>query len=238
MEKEKGGKKITKRRGLSAERIAKRMLSSRGYAIVALNHRIDSGGENIAEIDILAEKDGDMYAIEVKSGRANLTAVRQIYANAKLGGYKPLLICKKSDESTREAAKQLGVKIMEFSEYHLLLEPEELEIIVKECMEEVMEEYGFLPYAQLKKNDKKVLTAIASARDFAHAADMLKLDSDTLGKKLSFLSRKGILPSRSLSFTDLKRCSSAILARNELMERLEKIESEIHKIKSMISPNN
>ncbi|MEA2055134.1 MAG: hypothetical protein U9O96_08560 [Candidatus Thermoplasmatota archaeon] len=211
------------------------MLSSRGYAIVALNHRIDSGGENIAEIDILAEKDGDMYAIEVKSGRANLTAVRQIYANAKLGGYKPLLICKKSDESTREAAKQLGVKIMEFSEYHLLLEPEELESIVKECMEEVMEEYGFLPYAlNLSKKDIKVLKAIASAKDFAHAADMLKLDGDALGKKLASLSRKGVLPSRSLSFNDLKRCSSSILSRNELLERLERIESEIKKIRDFI----
>ena len=234
MEEKEGGEKI-KRKGLSAERIAKRMLSSKGYNIVALNHKIDAGGENIAEIDILAEKDGNMYAIEVKSGRANLSSIRQAYANAKLAGYKPLLICKKADEATKQAAKQLGVKIMEFSEYHLLLEPEELESIVKECMEEVMEEYGFLPYAmQLKKNEKKILKAIAEAKDFAHAAEMLKMDSDSLGKKLSSLSKKGVLPSRSLSFNDLKRCSSAILARNELMERLERIERGLNKIKSMI----
>lgn len=211
------------------------MLSCKGYDIIALNHPITSGGKNIAEIDIIAEKDGVVYAIEVKSGRANVAAVRQIYANSKLAGYKPFLICKKSDETMRQVAQQLGVKLMEFSEYYLLFEPEELESIVKECMEEVMEKYGFLPFTQLKKNDKKILTAIVSAKDFMHAMDMLKLDKDALGKKLASLSQKGILPSRSLSFTDLKRCSSSVLARNELLERLERIEGDIRKMTSIAS---
>ncbi|HEC82313.1 MAG TPA: recombinase RecB, partial [Thermoplasmatales archaeon] len=133
----------TRKRGISAERIARRMLESKGFSIIETNYKINSKGENIAEIDIIAEKDGERYAVEVKSGKASLTSVRQAYANAKLAGYKPLLICKKSDDAIKEASKKLNVEIMEISEYYLLLEPEELESIVKKCMEDVMEEYGF-----------------------------------------------------------------------------------------------
>jgi len=89
-EKEKGGEK-TRRRGISAERIARRMLESRGFSIIATNHKIDSKGENIAEIDIIAEKDGQKYAVEVKSGKASLSAIRQAFANAQLAGYKPMI---------------------------------------------------------------------------------------------------------------------------------------------------
>ena len=144
MEKEKEGVK-TGRRGISAERIARRMLESKGFDIIATNYKISSKGENIGEIDIIAEKDGEKYAIEVKSGKASLSSIRQAYANAKLAGFKPLLICKKSDEATKEAAKKLGVEILEFSEYHLLLEPEELESIVKNCMKKLWKNMVICP---------------------------------------------------------------------------------------------
>ncbi|RLF51407.1 MAG: hypothetical protein DRN11_02830, partial [Thermoplasmata archaeon] len=142
------------------------MLESKGYEIIATNYKINSKGENIAEIDIVAEKDGEKYAVEVKSGKASLTSVRQVYANAKLAGLKPLLICKKSDEAIKEAAKKLGVEIMEFSEYHLLLEPEELESIVKKCMEEVLEEHGFIPVLKLDDETQLILKAVSEAKNF------------------------------------------------------------------------
>jgi len=212
------------------------MLEGKGFKIVTTNYKINSKGENIAEIDIVAEKDGERYAVEVKSGKASLTSIRQAYANAQLAGLKPLLICKKSDEATKEAAKKLGVEIMEFSEYHLLLEPEELESIVKKCMEEVMEDYGFLPFPYESIDDKsiEVIRAIAIAEDFSHAAKILRVKEEKMEKEIAKLSRKGFLPSRSLSFRDLKRICLGFLMRYELMLKLDKMEKDIEEIKKKL----
>lgn len=211
------------------------MLESRGFSIIATNYRITSKGERIAEIDIVAEKDNETYAIEVKSGKANLTSIRQIYANARLAGYKPILICKKSDVATREAAGKLGVELLEFSEYHLLLEPEELEAIVKKCMEEVVEAYGLLPSPPLDDASLEVLRALRRAEDFSHAAAALGVDEKELGRTLSELSKRGILPSRSLSFKDLKKYCMSVLARHEMLTKLEKIERDIEELKNNFS---
>jgi predicted RecB family endonuclease len=201
------------------------MLDSMGFAIIEANHELHSKGETIAEIDILAEKDGVRYAVEVKAGRANLSSVRQAYANAQLAGMQPMLICKKADDAVRESAAQLDVSIVAFSEYHLLLEPEELESIIKTCMEETMEQYGFLPYnVSLDERDREVLHALATAGDFTAAAEQLGMDDDELGRELARLSDRSVLPKRSLSFSDLKRCAGQILARQELLERLDRIE--------------
>lgn len=217
---------MTKRRGLSAERIARRMLDSMGYAIIEANHELHSEGETIAEIDIVAEKGEERYAVEVKAGRAHLSSVRQAYANAQLAGMHPMLICKKADDAVMESAAQLDVRVVEFSEYHLLLEPEELEAVVKTCMEEVMEEYGFLPYTvSLAEQDRTVLQALTSAGDFREAAAQLELSDEQLGQELGRLSDRGVLPQRSLSFSDLKRCAGSILARQQLLERLDRIEA-------------
>ncbi|MFO8133820.1 MAG: YraN family protein [Thermoplasmatota archaeon] len=206
--------------------MARRMLDSMGFSILEANHEVRSEGETIAEIDILAEKDGVRYAVEVKAGRANLSSVRQAYANAQLAGMRPMLICKKAGEAVHESAAQLDVSVVEFSEYHLLLEPEELESIVKTCMEEVMEQYGFLPYnVSIDERDRQVLHAVATADDFSDAAAHLEMNDDRLGQELARLSHRGVLPQRSLSFADLKRCAGQILARQELLERLDRIET-------------
>jgi len=218
------------KRGLSAERITRRMLDSMGFSILEANHEVHSEGETIAEIDIVAEKDGQRYAVEVKAGRANLSSVRQAYANAQLAEMQPMLVCKKADDAVRESAAQLGVSLVEFSEYHLLLEPEELESIIKTCMEEVMEAYGFLPYnVSLDETDRDVLHALATAGEFQEAATILGMNGDVLGQEMARLSDKGVLPTRSLSFADLKRCAGSILARQELLERLERIEALLRK---------
>jgi len=233
MEKEKEGVK-TGRRGISAERIARRMLESKGFSIIGTNYKIKSKGENIAEIDIVAEKDGERYAIEVKSGKASLSSIRQTYANAKLAGFRPLLICKKSDEAAKEAAKKLGVEIFEMSEYHLLLEPEELESIVKNCMEEVMEKYGYMPYAFMSNKDIKFFKILAEAESIEDALNKLGIDEKKFGEKLSKMAKKGIIPSRSLSFMDLKKYSMAVISQNEFYERIKRMEKEIKEIKKLL----
>lgn len=217
---------MSKVKGLSSERIAKRLLESRGFHVLSTKHVIKEGEEKVAEVDIVAEdSNGDRYAVEVKAGKGDVNSIRQAYANAKLCGYKPMLICKGySDDAVRKAALKLDVKVVELSEYYLLLEPEELESIIKKCVEEVFETHGFLPYsAEIDDKDRELLKAISTAKNFDEAAGRININRKELGKKIDDLTTRGILPKRSLSFRDLKRCSSSILARSEIMLKLNEI---------------
>ncbi|RLE92087.1 MAG: hypothetical protein DRN04_11290, partial [Thermoprotei archaeon] len=60
-------------KGISIENIAEEVLTRRGYRIVGKRYRIKVEGVDIAEVDILAEKDGERYAVEVKAGRVSVT---------------------------------------------------------------------------------------------------------------------------------------------------------------------
>jgi predicted RecB family endonuclease len=221
---------MSKVKGISSERIAKRLLESRGFNIISTNHVIKEGDEKVAEVDIVAENsNGERYAVEVKAGKGDVNSIRQIYANAKLCGYKPMLICKgRVDNAVRKAALKLDVKVVELSEYYLLLEPEELESIIKKCVEEVFETHGFLPYsAEINEKDRKILKAISTASNFDDASEKIKNNRKQLGKKIEDLTTRGILPKRSLSFRELKRCCSSILARSEILSRLNDIEKRL-----------
>ncbi|MDH7507098.1 MAG: restriction endonuclease [Candidatus Thermoplasmatota archaeon] len=221
---------MSKARGESSERIAKRLLENKGFRVLSTKHLIKDHGEKVAEVDIIAESpSGEQYAVEVKSGKADVNSLRQAYANSKLCGCKPMLICKGyADESAKKVAKRLNVNVVELSEYYLLLEPEELESIVKKCVEEVFETHGFLPFSvEITKKDKRILQAIATAKDFDIVSNKLKVTRKDLGKMIDDLKTRGIIPSRSLSFQDLKLCCSSIIARHEIFEKLKTIEKRL-----------
>ena len=221
---------MSKVKGLSSERIAKRLLESRGFHILSTKHVIKEGDEKVAEVDIVAEdSNGERYAVEVKAGKGDMNSIRQAYTNAKLCEYKPMLICKGcADDAARKAALKLDVNVVELSEYYLLLEPEELESIIKKCVEEVFETHGFLPYsAEINDTDRKLLKAISTAKNFDEIAEKIKINRKDLGKKIDDLTIRGILPKGSLSFRDLKRCCSSILARSEILSRLNDIEKRL-----------
>ncbi len=221
---------MSKVKGISSERIAKRLLESKGFRVVSTKHFILDKGEKVAEVDIIAEAPtGEQYAVEVKAGKGDVNSLRQVYANSKLCSCKPMLICKGyADEAARKVAKKLKVNVVELSEYYLLLEPEELESIVKKCVEEVFETHGFLPFSvEITKKDQRILKAIAIAKDFDKVAIKLKINRKNLGKIIENLKTRGILPSRSLSFQDLKLCCSSIIARNEILDKLKTIEKRL-----------
>jgi len=232
---------MSKTRGVSSERIARRLLEARGFHIIDTNYRIKEDDEKIAEIDILAEDDnGIRYAIEVKAGRGDVAAIRQTYANANLCNCKPMLICKGfSDEAAKKVADKLRVQVIKLSEYYLLLEPEELENIVKKCVEEIFETHGFLPYTvELDEYSKEILRIISISKNFDEVAEKLSINRKDLGKTLETLTRKGILPQRSLSFRDLKQCSSSILARNKILDKLDDINKRLKEIERKIKNVN
>jgi predicted RecB family endonuclease len=221
---------MSKVKGISSERIARRLLESRGFHVLFTNYPVMEGDEKVAEVDIVAEDmKGERYAIEVKAGKGDVNSIRQTYANAKLCGYKPLLICKGySDDAARSVASKLEVEVVELSEYYLLLEPEELESIIKKCVEEVFETHGFLPYStEVDENDSETLRVISTSKDFNEAAERMNITRKELGRAIEDLTTRGVLPKRSLSFRDLKRCCSSILARSEIILKLNRIERRL-----------
>ena len=217
---------MTRQKGMSAERIAKRLLESKGFEILATRYELVEKDEAIAEIDIVAKDPmGITYAVEVKAGNGSASTIRRTYANAELSGYEPLLICKDfSDPAAKEVAEKLEVSVIKLSEFYLLLDPEELESIIKTCLEEVLETHGFLPYSiDLSQTDIKILKALTTAENFKKAAEILGKNHQELGNTIRELTIKGVLPQRSLSFSDLKRVSSSILARTAIDRKLDKI---------------
>ena len=228
---------MSRRKGISAERIATRLLESKGFTIKKTRYELIENEERITEIDIIAEDPaGITYAVEVKAGKGNVSTIRRTYANAQLVGYKPMLICKGySDQAAIEAAEKLNVLVVKLDEYYLLLEPEELESLIKKCLEEVLETHGFLPYSvELGEEELKILKALSNSKNFKLAAENLNKTHEELGNIIRKLTKKAILPKRSLSFHDLKRVSSSILARNSvnrkldfILERIEKLERSI-----------
>ncbi|MEM2508990.1 MAG: hypothetical protein QW673_02190, partial [Candidatus Thermoplasmatota archaeon] len=130
--------------------------------------------------------------------------------------------------------KELGVEIIEFSEYYLLLEPEEIESIVKKCMEEIMDEYGLSNFAVIDDETIKFLKIVSQSKSFEEASNILGLSEEEMGKKIAELSRRGILPRRSLSFLDLKKCFNNIISRNEIYTKIEKIEKTLEEIKNIL----
>ncbi|NIR86157.1 recombinase RecB, partial [Candidatus Bathyarchaeota archaeon] len=167
-------------RGRSSERIAKGIMEKLGYEILETNKMVVVDGAEAFEVDILAlSPEGEKYCVEVKAGRAGVSDIRQAFANSEVLGFKPMFVCKGfADEAAEALARELDVKMIRLSEYYVLLEPEELEIVARTAMRGILNEYGFYPFSsweEIKEEDWKVIEGIAGAESFGGAARFLHL---------------------------------------------------------------
>ncbi len=192
-------------KGISIENIAEEVLTRRGYRIVGKRYRIKVEGVDIAEVDILAEKDGERYAVEVKAGRVSVTDLRQVYANAVLLKAKPLIVCRDfSDEAARKTAELLGVEVLFLPEFLVFVTPEELVYSVKSAVKEVLLELLTLPQVELSSEDVRVLKAIAEADSFRDAAVKLGMEISELGRRVAELRKKRVLVGEDYSSLRLR----------------------------------
>ncbi|RLG75707.1 MAG: recombinase RecB [Thermoprotei archaeon] len=222
-----------KSRWRSSERIALRVLENLGYKIIDIHRKVVVKGIEVAEVDAIAEdNDGVKYAVEVKAGRLDVSGVRQAYTNAKLLSMKPLVVCKGFvDDAAKVAAEELNVKVIELSD-QFLVDAEELEVIVRESVENVLDEYLesiLTPFPEISKEEIKTLKAIAENPTITEAAKALNIDLLDLLNKINKLKRKGILP-KTRSYGEIRRRSKILLYKfmfenrlNSVLERLEKI---------------
>lgn len=233
-------KSRSRARGRSSERIARGILKRLGYKILETNKKVLIEGAEAFEVDMIAlNPEGEKYCVEVKAGTAAVSDIRDSYANSEVLGLRPLIICKGLADSAAEAvAKELKVDVISLRDYHVLLEAEELEIIVRDAVRGILNEYGFYPlppWERLLDKDIKLVTSLAEADDFKEAAESLGLDVDELGKNVGRLREKGILPRQERSFKALKAFSQQLLNRLTLIRRLDRIEGRVKRIEKALA---
>ncbi|MEM1903424.1 MAG: endonuclease NucS [Pyrobaculum sp.] len=108
--------------GARFERYVLDLLPALGLIPKANRYRIYKNGVEVGEVDILAvDEKGDLYAIEVKAGRVDVSGIRQAYINARLIEAKPLVIARGyADDAARQLAKELNVEVILLPDYIFL----------------------------------------------------------------------------------------------------------------------
>lgn len=226
-------------KGRSSERIALGILERLGYEILETNRIVNVGEAEAFEVDMIAlSQEGEKYCVEVKAGQAGVSDIRQVFADSEVLGLKPMLVCKGfANEAAEAVAKKLDVKMIPFSQYYVLLEPEELEVVVRSAVQDVLNEYGFSPlplWEAIKEEDWRLIERIIAAENFREAAQHLGLSVEDLGRRMGDLRKRGIFPGKGQSFMDLKRHSQQLVQRYSLIRRLDKIEERLKKIEESL----
>jgi len=94
------------------------LLGNLGYSVLGSRVKVESGGIEVGEVDLLVmDPAGVKYAVEVKSGRVDVSGIRQAYTNAVVLGVKPMVVARGfSNDSASQLANELGVKVITLAE--------------------------------------------------------------------------------------------------------------------------
>ncbi len=199
-----------KRAWRASEALAAWLLEELGFKVVETHRRIIVDGVDVGEIDIVAERSGTLYAVEVKAGQADVGSVRQAYVNAVAAGMKPLIVARGVDESARKLAEKLGVEIIVASDI-VYAGADEVREIVREAVADALLAIASTIYhcTKLTTYEEETLKAVAESHSITEAAEKLGVSIGELGRKLDELRKKGVLP-RDKSYKNLR--ASAMLA--------------------------
>ncbi|MCE4603534.1 MAG: restriction endonuclease [Aeropyrum sp.] len=183
----------------NSEEIAARILEKAGFSVVDFHVPVIEEGIEVGEIDIVAKKDGEEYAIEVKAGMADINAVRQAYVNAVIAGLKPMIIARGADEAARKLAEKLGVSLIVLPDV-VVSSTDDIKEIVEEAVEQALTDLlePLLRCREIGDEDRKVLEALAMSQGgFRNAAEYLGLSVEEFAKRVERLRKSGLLPKGS-----------------------------------------
>jgi len=211
---------VGSRRGFWTEALAFHILESLGFEIVSYRHRVVREGVEVAEVDAIARKGGELYAVEVKSGRVSTTDVRQALANAQLVGAKPLIVARGfADKSAEVYARELGVEVVLLPDYFHFVSTEELERLVENALVEALSRLLNVSVNGLSEEELKAIKVIAVSRDASEASTRLGLDGKGFSQLISSLREKGVL-SESGPFEKLRLQARVFLLLKKLLDPL------------------
>ncbi len=179
----------------ASEAIAASLLEELGYRVRRRRVKVEVSGVEVGEVDIVAEKDGVIYAVEVKAGALDVSGVRQAYVNAKLLGARPMVVARGfSDDSAKALAKRLGVEVVVLPD-SLPITPEEVHEAVRQAVLEALEELvsRLFDCPPLSPEEVEVLEAVTASDSISDAAERLGVTVDELAARLRSLRKRGIL---------------------------------------------
>ncbi|BAN90932.1 YraN family protein [Aeropyrum camini] len=182
----------------NSEEIAARILERSGFRVLDFHVPIEEGGVEVGEIDIVAEKGGQKYSVEVKAGMADINAVRQAYVNSLVSGMKPMIIARGADEGARRLAEKLGVELIVLPDV-VVSSTDDLKEIVEEAVDHAIISLlePLLHCETLDSSDLAILEAISRARSFREAAERLGVGVEELASSVERLKKAGVLPKSS-----------------------------------------
>lgn len=237
------------RRWLSSERVAIRVLEDLGYSIQDVRKKIVVNDTVVGEVDaIVSDGVGQVFAVEIKSGKIDVSGIRQAYVNSVILGVKPLVVCKGfADDAAKELAERLGVKVIQLSDI-FLVESEELETLLREVLEDTVAEYFEALHGagySIGATHLEVLRAIAETTAIDEAAEKLGIDVHTLTKRIDEMRSAGILPRWARRYSTLKRIARLYTQRQNIIrivddvarlyELLKSIEQQLNQIAQLLS---
>ncbi len=219
-----------KRKWRSSERIALSFLEELGYRIIDTHVRVKQHGFEIAEIDAVVEdNNGVKYAVEIKAGRIDVNGVRQAYVNAIVAGYKPLVVAKGyADDSARELAERLGVKVIQLSDY-FLIEAEELENIIRDTITNTLADFLSIiaEEKQISPEDLRLLEQIVSSPTMKDLSEKLGLQIRDVVREIRKLQNKGIIPKNAKNYGKTRLYAAMCLISYNL-QLFKKLISSLH----------
>jgi len=177
----------------ASESYAVWFLEENGYSVQDINRPLRINDVEISDIDIVAEKDGVLYAVEVKAGLADVNTIRQAKVNADLAGYKPMVIARGIDEKARIISDKLGVEVIVLPDI-LYAGFDDLKHAVKEAIYDFMEE--FIEHVDCKNAIKYIdtLDKLAGSNNFKEFAEKLSLSLEEAARVLYKLKEEGLIP--------------------------------------------
>ena len=207
-----------KARGRISVEIAKRLLMDLGYVVIKVSEPVTIRDREISEVDlIVADANGNKYAVEVKAGRLDVSGVRQAKVNADLLGLQPMVVARGfADDAARLLAEKLGVKVVNLSD---LIAVSEIELysIVKEAVFEAMSEFFSSLQVIRDKKALEFLRALADSESLDEACRKLGLHQGECERLLGRLRRKGLIPLLR-GYKGLRDYARAILAFEDILK--------------------
>ncbi|MEM1612202.1 MAG: recombinase RecB [Desulfurococcaceae archaeon] len=226
-----------RRKWIASEKIALGVLEELGYRVLEVGKKIELGGVEVGEIDVIvADSAGELYAVEVKAGKIDVSGIRQAYVNALLVGTRPMVVCKGfADDAAKGLAERLGVRVIQLSDV-FLVESEEIYTIVREVIEETLTDYlevfyGYSP--QLKPEHFEILNAIYTSTTVDEAAEKLGVDVSVFAKRIEELKKQNIVPRWASKYNTVKRVAQILLHRQSITSALEESRKLVEVVRAL-----
>lgn len=179
----------------ASELLARHVLEELGYRILEVHKRILLGESEVGEVDVLAEKGGRLYAVEVKAGLVDPSGVRQAYVNALLLNASPLIVARGADEGARILAERLGVELLILPDA-VYAGIDDLYLAVREAVFDAVWELlsVFDRCGELAEGDLEILRALSGGETIRDAAETLGASEEEVARMIAGLRRRGLVP--------------------------------------------